>query len=187
MRFKQGGYTYIEAMFAVAIASILVALSVNFSGLVADNRRAGTINEFLSSVNFARSEAIARGAPVSICRSANQTTCGGAGGWEAGWIVFTDNGATPGVIDAGEQVLRVRNRIPAVTLGGGANVANRISFNAMGSTSGINGTPATSGTLTICDKRGFGTTPGGYYARHIVVALGGRAQSIMPTAAGTCP
>ena len=44
-------------------------------------------NDLLASVQLARSEAIKRNVAVTLCASADGTTCAGGGGWEQGWVV----------------------------------------------------------------------------------------------------
>jgi type IV fimbrial biogenesis protein FimT len=59
----------------------------------------------LTALNFARSEAVKRGAIVSLCPSADQASCGGTD-WSGGWIAFVNpNGDA--TVDAGEVILRV--------------------------------------------------------------------------------
>jgi len=70
---------------------------------------------------LARSEAIKRGSPVSICPSLNPEAVagpacnGGANDWASGWVIFADlNGI--GTIDAGDRVIRVQG--PLANSGG---------------------------------------------------------------------
>ena len=101
------GFSLLELMFTLAVASILVTVGVpGFVDIVRNNRAAANANEMVTALSIARSEAIRRGARVSICRSADQAAC--AGTWTDGWIVFVDGAATdstsPPVVS---EVLRV--------------------------------------------------------------------------------
>lgn len=59
------GFTLIELLITLVIAAILVTIAVpNFSGLIQNNRFATHTNRLIADLNFARSEAIKRGAPV---------------------------------------------------------------------------------------------------------------------------
>ena len=98
----------IELMIVIALMAILLAVAVpSFRDLIQRNRVAGEINSFVSDLQFARSEAIKRGQPVSLCPSANGSSCLGTNTWHQGWIVFFDaNGS--GTVGGGDTVLRVR-------------------------------------------------------------------------------
>ncbi|MGQ9860680.1 MAG: GspH/FimT family pseudopilin, partial [Thiobacillaceae bacterium] len=102
---RQSGVTLIELLVTISIAAILMAIAVpGFQDFFRRNRLDGATSDLMATLNYARSEAIRRGVPVSVCRSSNGTSC--SGGWQQGWIVFTnpDNDDT---VDAGEEILRV--------------------------------------------------------------------------------
>ncbi len=85
------GLTLIELMVVVALVAILMAVAVpSFQGVVRSNRINGEINAFVGDLQLARSEAIKRGLPVSLCPSSNGTDCLTTNTWHNGWIVFFD-------------------------------------------------------------------------------------------------
>lgn len=108
---KNTGFTVIELMITVGVIDIL--LTVGLPGLQGTISHIGTNNQaktLVASLNFARSEAIKRGIPVSVCGSTDGVDCAAAS-WSDGWIVFVDSnsdaeGAT-GSVDAGDIVLLV--------------------------------------------------------------------------------
>lgn len=85
------GFTIIELMLTITVMSILMAVAVpSFLDTVRRNRIVAQNNEFISSLNLARSEALKRSGSVSVCASADQATCSGTTNWSTGWIVFSD-------------------------------------------------------------------------------------------------
>ena len=98
--------TLIELVVVVAIVGVLLAIATpSFVAMTQTNRVAGEINAFSGDLQFARAEAIKEGLPVTICASANGTSCLGSNNWSTGWIVFSDANGTQSV-DPGDVVLR---------------------------------------------------------------------------------
>ncbi len=98
------GFTLIELMIVIAIASILMTLAVpSFSLMINNSKVTSTTNEFISSLNLARSEALKRSGNVSVCKSnASYTACDttAATFTTNGWLVFSDTCGVTGVIDS---------------------------------------------------------------------------------------
>ena len=105
---RQGGLTLLELIIGISVLGILLAVGVpSFQSTVDSNRLAAQTNSLVTALNLARSEAVKRGQPVSICASTNQTSCSGATAWTTGWIAFTDaNGAAGAVNAPGDTVLQ---------------------------------------------------------------------------------
>jgi len=120
---RNHGFTMIELMVTLAVFGILVAVGVpSFNNFLVNSRTSAVANDITSAVNLARSEAVKRGAPVTVCPSENNTEC--VGTWTDGWIVMVNNTS---------EVLRVW-RAPAegasINQTGTANSAIR--FGALG-------------------------------------------------------
>jgi len=87
------GFTLIELMMAIVVLAILLGIGVpSFRDAAVGSRVSSYANDLVASVQLARSEAIKRNAPVTLCASADGVNCEDEGGWEVGWIVATAGG-----------------------------------------------------------------------------------------------
>jgi type IV fimbrial biogenesis protein FimT len=94
----------IELMLTITVMSILLAVAIpSFLDTVRRNRLVAQNNEFVSSLNLARSEALKRSGSVSVCASVDQATCSGDTNWSTGWIVFNDPNAN-GTLEVADGV-----------------------------------------------------------------------------------
>ncbi len=100
---KHSGFTLIELMVALAVATIVLTVGVPSFQMIIENNRTLTLNDNISAtLKLARSEAIARSRAITVCYSNDQTTCSGA--WSDGWIIFVDEDADR-VFDDGVDML----------------------------------------------------------------------------------
>lgn len=131
------GFTLVELLVAIAVASILLTVAVpSFRTLLQNNRMTTHVNELLSDVNFARSEAIKRRSNITICSSITGTSCTG-GNWRDGRLIM----------DSSAVVLRVRGPFEVSTDTLTTTGPNPLIFDRSGAIS-----IATS--FTFCDSRG---------------------------------
>jgi type IV fimbrial biogenesis protein FimT len=161
------GLTLIELMVTIAIAAILLTIAVpNLQSLFINNRLVTTSNNFVASLNTARSEAIRRGVTVSLKK--NSATSGDWG--SAGWTMFVDSDAD-GTLDGGETTLKIEGALPSpLTLYANNNYSNYIRFVSTGQVKFNQ-----SGTFVICYD-GVLQQGGDTRSRAIVVSSGGRAR-----------
>ena len=175
---KCTGVSLIELMITISIAAILLAAGTpSFMDMLKRNRLEAQASDFVSSLNTARSEAVLRNVRVTMCRSSDGATCGGE--WENGWIVFNDDGVTPGAVDGGEEIILVNDGFDRTgyTLRGNNNVSNRISFGAQGYSLGFNG------QLVLCyddDQDGTGDFDD-ENGRVAIISSSGRIRSVKPS------
>ena len=165
------GFTLIELLVTIAIAAILLTVGVpSMVATVQNNRMTTAINDFVSDLNLARSEAIKRGSRVSLCKSADSQRCTDEGDWSQGWLVFADpnDNASYDASNEGETLLRVHQGLAGddTTLTGNTPLRNAISYLATGFTN-------LNGTLVLCDGRGFND-----YAKAIVIYRTGRPTTV---------
>lgn len=165
------GFTMVELVIALAVAGILLGIAApNFSDAMRNSKQIITTNELMGALRLARSEAIKRSTRTVVCARQDNSTCGT--NWSNGFITFIDNGATRGVIDTDEQILRV-----AQSVENGSWILNRarllntaesplqrhfIRFGPRGTSHWLG-----SGYFTICDPRGQST------AKAINISLSG--------------
>lgn len=145
---KQSGFTLIELLTTVIIIGVVLAIGVPSFREIIQNQRMGTqINELVSDLQYARSEAIKRNSTISTCmRNVAGTACIGGASWLGGWLVFNDPNDN-GTVDGGEAILKVRGAITSMTsfdFSGGT----RVRYDSQGFARGF------AGTLTLCDTRG---------------------------------
>jgi len=147
----QRGFTLIELMATLVVLAILATVGVpSFQNLLKDNRRTTQINELVSAMNLARSEATKGNGSVGFCPSADGATCGG-GNFDSGWIVFINvDGDSPPAFDAGvDRILRAQSG----TTGSGTSLRATVGFTA-GANFLASGRPDAVGDITYCDDRG---------------------------------
>ncbi len=120
---KQYGLTLIELLVTLAILAILMTLALpSFRDFFSSNRIAAATSDFVTSLNLARSEAIRRGAQVTMLST------NGSGDWGGGWTMFVDTDRDE-VFDAGEERLRMANALSVpTTLYGDGNFTSFIAF-----------------------------------------------------------
>lgn len=144
---RQRGLSLIELMIVLVILGILTSIALpSYRSFMISNAIASQGNLLHGSLALARSEAISRGVPVSVCRSTNGASCtsgsseSGNTGWGDGWIIFTDLNNDQMVTAGADTILRVQQRL-IPTQGQGSilptnvttsTVADAITFNALG-------------------------------------------------------
>lgn len=125
---RSRGFTLIELMITLVLAAIILSLAVpGFQDIIRNNRAATQSNELVTALGLARSEAVKRGARVSLCPSTNQTNCTGGTDWSGGWIVFLDTAANDAAapVVGGDPIRAWGPLVGASALDGPANVRFR--------------------------------------------------------------
>jgi type IV fimbrial biogenesis protein FimT len=160
------GFSLIELMVVIAIAAVLFGIGVpNMQQYVVSSRLSSTSNEFFTTLNLARSEAVRRSAQVTL------VTSGAANSrdWTTGWTMFVDTNRD-GALSAGEEVLRVGPALEnPTTMFGSANFGTSVSFDSTGRlTSG-------GGTFVICHGTAL-VVDGLARSRALILNSAGRAR-----------
>jgi type IV fimbrial biogenesis protein FimT len=165
------GFTLVELLVAIAIAGVLTTVAAPaMTRMLGANRVQTESSSLVNDLQFARTEAVKQGLPVSVCASADETTCAATNTWHKGWIIFRDK-AGDGVRDASADgpVLRKRTAFK----GGDTFVASpaitAVTFNREGFTSNL-GTSVVTFKLHTADNVAKST-------RCVAVSIGGRLTS----------
>lgn len=161
---QQHGVTLLELLVTLTVALILSTTVIPaLHVLLMNNRMSTQVNELLTTLQGARSSAIAHQQRTVLCPSIDQSACVNSNAWQRGWIVFADRNANQ-QHDSDESLSRVNNT-PTANLTIISNSGRtRIIFQADGTAGGSNT------TLTLCDARGA------EQARAIIIALNGRPR-----------
>ncbi len=110
---RSAGFTMFELVIVMVIVAILAAIALpSFKYVTTSNRIATELNGLVGDLQYARSEAIKEGLPVTVCSSTDGLTCATSSTWTTGWIVFTDPNGNA-TVDTGEVVLRSQNAFTA--------------------------------------------------------------------------
>jgi type IV fimbrial biogenesis protein FimT len=180
------GITLLELMIVIGLAAVILAIGApSFTEFRRNARLTAPANDFLAATQLARTEAIKRRVPVSICPSAsassNNPTCDGDD--FTGWIAFVDTDrnctrAGDEAVLAGEAPANTADvsdsfRVSAVTDGGAACVA----IAPTGYVDATNAEPSLT-RLVYCDARGTGAVGDSNVsiARALVIEPNGRAR-----------
>lgn len=103
-RGRSVGVTLIELMIAIVILAVLLGIGVPaFRDASLGSKLSSSATNLVASVQLARSEAIKRNRPMTLCSSTDGATCAGSGDWETGWVVLDPDGV---VVQAQEAAPR---------------------------------------------------------------------------------
>lgn len=152
------GFTLIELITVMSVAIILAAMVVpSFDTAIRNNKLTSSTSKLMGELEYARSEAIKRNLPVTICGSSDHATCN-TSDWEKGRIVFIDDGAGDsskfgnGIVD-GEVILKQFEAISNDITISATAFSNTAFLTYVG-----DGSVGSSGTMVLCDSRGSSDT-----------------------------
>lgn len=135
-RNRDSGFTIIELMIVIALVGVIAAFAIPQFGRVIDNNRiVSTTNSAVGLLNFARSEAVRRGASVGVTAAGNSMTA----------FLASDN----------SQIRQIEPAQGDLTIS-----ATTVTFRATGLTAGLANV-----TFNVCSGQGTGrqvtVSPGG--------------------------
>lgn len=199
MKARQTGFTLIELMFTIVVLAVLLGIGVpNFRDFMRNSRIISATNDIVTDFSAARSEAISRRVPITLCKSQDGASCDADSDDPFNsWIIFVDD-ADPadadandgnGVVDDLEPVLRQRTVHESITITVNED-GRRMVFRSNGFPD--NTVADTVNQFVLCDERGNETSVGGITAaRAVTVSATGRPNSTRDKAQiealGGCP
>jgi prepilin-type N-terminal cleavage/methylation domain-containing protein len=210
MKARTRGFTLVELMFTILVVAILLGIGApNLRDFIRNSRLTGQANDLLTGLNVARSEAVKRRTPVTLCVG-DPTACDADGNFADGWIVFVDVDGDGTVETAdGDTVLRTQAAMPdgvetQVVETSDAEDVNSpdyddsdttyVSFGQTGFRRMNDGTLPVALAIVLCDERGNVQTSGGpdtSAGRALELSTSGRAavsrSKTRITALGDCP
>jgi type IV fimbrial biogenesis protein FimT len=147
--FCAAGFTLLEALVVLAVLGVLVSLAApTVTGLYAKHQLQAQAEGLLDSLVLARSEALRRQQPITLCPPSGQQ-CDSSAGWQAGWLVFVDADHNARR-DEGETLIEVRAPLPpTVIFGGTSTVKSYFSYGPEGRSMGTSGA-FMAGTWRFC-------------------------------------
>jgi len=166
---NSGGYTLLEMLITMLVIALLSTLvGPGLINTIDRNRRQATVGDMYGMLTTARSEAVGQSVSVVACGSTDQASCN-TNNWEAGWIIFADDGTGGGTADDGsrhadEPMLRVGQ-----AAGGSMTIRTRNFPSAGAIAFNQDGFADARGTIVICDG-----DPDGALA--LVLNLSGQAR-----------
>lgn len=167
---SQRGLTLYELVIVLAIAAFVSAGVAGIAEWVERSRAITDVNNLISDLSLARSEAIKRGQSIVLCASTSGDTCTKGTSWGEGYIIFVDANDSKAREDA-ETIVGVRLQ----------EKGQRLEYRGFGNHSYIvyqpSGVAANNGTFTVCPRTGRAN------ARAVVISATGRARSGTRTAA----
>ncbi len=134
MKRTNTGFSLMELMVAITVLGILLGFAVpSFREFTRSNRVTAVHNDLTTAFTVARSEALKRSQPVSICASTDGESCATNEDWSGGWIVFTDATGTAGEVNDDDVVLQTWT----TAAGGDVNIGTEADFIQYGASGSV--------------------------------------------------
>ena len=145
LRTHQGGLTLPELLFSLTVISMLSVAGISqFKHTLQEGRMVSEINQFITALHLARSEAVKHGRRVVLCPRTDGSRCGSSPDWINGWMLFASDDRE---FDPDEALLQTGNPLSSGISLRSSNHRKRIVYQPDGSSGGSNA------SFTFCDTR----------------------------------
>jgi type IV fimbrial biogenesis protein FimT len=139
----RAGFTLIEMLTVLSVLAVLLAVATpGLASLISANALSSAQSELASALVLARSEALKRGASVTVAAAAPVSGAEFSGGWR----IYVDSNGN-GVYDAGEAIVREQPAFRGDLRLATTSSATTVTFNGRGFLA-----PATMVTINVCSS-----------------------------------
>lgn len=178
-RARIGGFTLVELMVTLAVASILLVIAVpSFRNIMLSSRLDTAANDFVAALNTARMEAIKANASSQFCSNSatlnTTSTLGTACASEAGAVVLTE----------GASAARVR--VGPTSVSGGIQLHGNVQAIQFGG-DGLGRVAGTSTPATVASLVDLCTSSLSSNNHRVISITSGSVVSVSTTSTGSCP
>ena len=176
--FSQRGFTLLELLVAILVAGVIITFGVpNLLEFSRNNAITAAANDMQSAIMTARTTAVRRRRPVTLCASPNPLdvapSCNADGTGATGFIVWEDEDADAS-IDGGELLVLQSEYPDTITIFASNGYIN---FDGSGFLNDIPGLGLSVRSLLMCDQRGNVVASGSLSAaRAIQISNTGRSH-----------
>lgn len=176
------GVTLVEMMVVLVVLAVLMAMAApSFEMVRNSSRLSAQVNELVTAVQLARSEAVSRRQWVAVCRSDDSATCSTANTSWGGWMVFVDVNRDGARQNGTEDILRVGAVSPPLSvLASNSLTNNLVTFRPDGFAR--NGNALLNATISVC----IPTTKPAENRRQLTIASGSRVAVQAANGNGAC-
>lgn len=166
---KAKGFTLVELLATLTIAGVLFSVGVpSLRDTVLNHRMNAGINDMITEINLARSEAIKRGTSVVICPSNDAgSDCKSSTAWDSGWLIYSDINNNSSYDSGTDEILRKHAKVTGFKSISSNGDKKRLRFTSDGFAPGI------MTTISFCDTRGISSAKG------LVIIDTGRVRSAL--------
>jgi type IV fimbrial biogenesis protein FimT len=194
MKAKSSGFTLLEIMIVIALLAVLIGLGAPSMGeFIRNSRITGKANDLLAGLNVARTEAIKRHVPVTVCATGNATEdvpeCDANADFSQ-WIAFVDDDGVPddppedegnGTFEPdSDEVLLLRSSgtVESISTLPSEDVEGYVQFGLDGFQRRDGGAAPTDLSILMCDDRGNKAVSGASIsaARALFISRTGRSE-----------
>lgn len=182
---EQRGFTLYELLVTMLVAGIVLGVGVpNLLEFTRNGRMVAAANDYVSAVHLARGESVSRGAPVTLCASADPLaatpSCSADGSVTTGGYFAWIDDDSDAVAEAGEEILLQRGGTEGIAVYGDGGYVH---FQPNGFVKAVPSAGSPASVVLFCDERGNVVTSGGRSAaRAVRVPPTGRPATLVDVA-----